>query len=101
SPARPRLPSFPTRRSSDLRARLAAESRDGLRVRERVREQKLDRDGLIELEMTRRDDEAHSALSEDTVDAVLAGEHFAFANGNGQDRKSTRLNSSHVAISYA
>src|SRR5690348_18221813 len=28
-------------------------------------------------------------------------EHFAFGAGEGQDRKSTRLNSSHPSISYA
>src|SRR5690606_42014361 len=70
---------------------LALEARRGLRLTQESRSagpiapavaQKLDRHGRAELEVTRREDDAHASLAE-------------------EDRKSTRLNSSHVKISYA
>ena len=60
------------------RARLAEKSRDGLGVPERVREEKLQRDALLELDVHRRDDDAHPALAEHALDAVFACEHIAF-----------------------
>jgi hypothetical protein len=35
---------------------------------------------LVELEVTSRDDHPHSTLTEDTLDAVLAGEDLSFAD---------------------
>ena len=39
-----------------------------------VGQEELDRDALLELEVRRRDDDAHAALPEDALDAVLADE---------------------------
>src|SRR5699024_12860147 len=78
SAAPPPLPSFPTRRSSDL---LVSGSRHEVRL--------------------------HAPLGADEQELRLRRGH-RYASGNGQrgiyvarDRKSTRLNSSHVSISYA
>src|SRR5690625_5591738 len=53
--------------------------------------EKLGRAGLIAFDV--------ETTSLEAMDAELVG--FSFAVESGQDRKSTRLNSSHVAISYA
>ena len=42
-----------------------------------LRPQELERDPLVEGDVTRRDDDAHAALTEDALDAVLAGEYGA------------------------
>src|SRR5690606_42013096 len=86
--------SFPTRRSSDLRAvwdRVrAVPSPSAARAVEQslrdARERWTDADGVLD----------ETAWSE-WVRAVLANEW----NASERDRKSTRLNSSHVKISYA
>src|SRR5207253_6256412 len=78
---RPRPTLFPTRRSSDLIADVRAPARLPPVVPENVPVQRLPRPRIV----GRRDVE----------DAV----HLQ--NRSRQDRKSTRLNSSHVAISYA
>src|SRR5207249_11129826 len=91
SPSRPppHLHSFPTRRSSDL----ARGRRDALRVRRRLRGGGHDR--ILRLERRRRD-LLHAAHVHLTAPHLL--HHLA---GGARDRKSTRLNSSHVSISYA
>src|SRR5207253_11084548 len=82
-PPRP-LHSFPTRRSSDLPPRLGRDDRHGLRRQEPGSHRAPDRHEHRGLPAPR--DEA----------AALADQGLP-----RQDRKSTRLNSSHVAISYA
>src|SRR5439155_23229917 len=99
SGARRELPSFPTRRSSDLapaveRSQAEHELSELERLREVVVGAELEPGGLV-------------------VETVGSGEHeerHAAAGGDDdyltkpfelRDRKSTRLNSSHVAISYA
>ena len=62
------------------RARLAREARDGLGVAERLGQEELERDLLVELDVVRGDDDAHAAGAEDALDAVLAREDVAFAN---------------------
>src|SRR5207244_12428194 len=88
----PHLHSFPTRRSSDLQ-KLAA---DDLQLRLENRTEML-RGGHAEgLDGRRRRPErrerGHAQVLDPTRDNVPEG---------GQDRKSTRLNSSHQIISYA
>src|SRR5947207_10717249 len=75
------LPSFPTRRSSDLRGRRDDLVEDGLVRKDR------------RIECRELPDPRERALDVRTLDdgAVTRGE----------DRKSTRLNSSHTVISYA
>src|SRR5699024_11879200 len=95
SSARRRLLSFPTRRSSDLTfigdgfAAVSIDAHLGLHIHQ--------------LSAGGEHDEHHAALVEE-VDAVcLGGDSVPHAGGGGavQDRKSTRLNSSHASISYA
>src|SRR5690606_41757829 len=91
----PALPSFPTRRSSDLHdarlhfdgARLRVEGQDAVQVPAVVDHQRL-ADRLPAL--------AAAGAARQDRRAFLAGEL-----DRGEDRKSTRLNSSHVKISYA
>src|SRR5690606_42075228 len=89
-PHRPRRHSFPTRRSSDLRilviraAELRAKRR-GIGVLRRQRE-----DG--------RHLDPRGGEHAGDVDALSRG---VLADRGHRDRKSTRLNSSHVKISYA
>src|SRR5207253_9964462 len=84
------LRSFPTRRSSDLQLRVraaAVQPRERLRQVARSRAQEpLPQPAAAERRRPGED------LAQDGPQA----EHVA-----GRDRKSTRLNSSHVAISYA
>src|SRR5688572_32370466 len=79
----PALHSFPTRRSSDLRHRVAVEQRPAVRLGKLV--------GRV-VDRPR-----------DASGAVVVRDHFrAEAEAVvGLDRKSTRLNSSHSQISYA
>src|SRR5690606_41318032 len=94
------LPPFPTRRSSDL---LAAAFHAERVVRAR---------GLARVDVERgqvvrpRDGVIHERPGDELARLVVAavlGERLADALGEPavQDRKSTRLNSSHVKISYA
>src|SRR5205807_8395472 len=77
---------FPTRRSSDLQRRPRAAGRRGARRRGRRRGAAGERD-------QQRRDEGGGQES---------GAHGDLANAvRGGDRKSTRLNSSHLVISYA
>ena len=52
--------------------RLAQEAAPDLGVVQHLGEQELDRDPLAELEVRGRDDDAHAALAEHALDAVLA-----------------------------
>ena len=78
----------------DLRrgARLAGEARDDLGVRRGLRQEELERDALAELEVHRRDDDAHPAAAEDALDPVLAGEDVARSRSAGAfiGRRDTR-----------
>src|SRR5207253_10037213 len=87
----PPLHSFPTRRSSDLCALL------------RHRHQLANRGLQVIGRGEGRPEAIERAISDaeerlDREDELLAADHDAPVRG---DRKSTRLNSSHVAISYA
>src|SRR5207253_10598428 len=97
----PPLHSFPTRRSSDLKARrpeaavagvLIDENTDGAAASQQLNH-------FAETFAPLKDLEAKSAacLPNVSIDMRIAD---ALVNSRG-DRKSTRLNSSHVAISYA
>src|SRR5699024_12834052 len=100
-PAVPHLPSFPTRRSSDLvfgviGLAFFVEGHDDDRC-------------AVAANLARFFQESFFALTEaDRVDDALAlqaaqagFDHAPFGGVDHQDRKSTRLNSSHVSISYA
>ena len=47
---------------------------------ERLRQQELERDALVELQVRRRHHDAHAAFAEHPLDAVLAGEDLALAD---------------------
>src|SRR5207253_9556489 len=92
------LPSFPTRRSSDLAPRETRQQRQASWV---------DSDLLLidDHRQPRRD---RSRLDPTEVEPLAAGGdrqrdfvRFGRRQHKDEDRKSTRLNSSHVAISYA
>src|SRR5207253_10224036 len=80
SAAPPHLPSFPTRRSSDLSCDRGREPVDH-QARQRTDQQQ-------------RGDDAETEYDDEGALARFRDDHRG-------DRKSTRLNSSHVAISYA
>jgi hypothetical protein len=61
------------------RPRLTSETTYGLGIAKCVRQEELERDLLVELDVMRGDDDAHATDSEDALDAVLPGEHVAFA----------------------
>src|SRR5699024_12540539 len=84
------LHSFPTRRSSDLLS-LEKLNHHDRRVR---RTQKLFREAFLELI-------AEKEYSQITVTEIIKEADYNRATFYRQDRKSTRLNSSHVSISYA
>ncbi len=63
----------------DRGARLAREAGDGLGVAERLGQEELEGDLLVELDVVRRDDDAHAAHAEHPLDAVLAGQNVALA----------------------
>src|SRR5690606_41913761 len=92
----PALPSFPTRRSSDLYYRLAGE------IGGAAGAQLVPRGGMASVvDALRQAAESAGAtvLTGAPVSRILV-EHGR-ATGVALDRKSTRLNSSHVKISYA
>src|SRR5437773_3495274 len=74
------LHSFPTRRSSDLERRRHAHD--------------LERSGVEHLQ-------ARGAVEFDRLDVAVGPDGDGKAQVAVQDRKSTRLNSSHITISYA
>src|SRR5699024_12329678 len=95
------LSSFPTRRSSDL-GKVVMEKMGGDHF---VLYDKLDHtinQFTMEADVTIQDGSS-AALVFGVKDKNLpsASWHAANFNSNNQDRKSTRLNSSHVSISYA
>src|SRR5699024_11854587 len=81
------LPSFPTRRSSDL---LRGEHGEGRPVLGRL---------VIGEDDVRRI--AAGTADHEPVQLRPHGHHLPVRAGDEEDRKSTRLNSSHVSISYA
>src|SRR5207248_11518155 len=85
-PHHPHLPSFPTRRSSDLpgRVRLDRVRHPGVRLDPEW--------GVLGLHQHRRADHVHRGGRR---------VHPPDRSDDHQDRKSTRLNSSHRTISYA
>src|SRR5205814_9772601 len=88
----PALHSFPTRRSSDLGDVLALDDRlVGLNPADRV--VGLDREHLLE--------RVRGAIGLERPDLHLAEALATELRLAAQDRKSTRLNSSHLGISYA
>ena len=59
-------------RSLHRRLRLAQEPRDGRLALDHLRQQDLDRDRLLQIQVARLDDAAHAADADHVVDAVLA-----------------------------
>src|SRR5207244_12462662 len=93
--------SFPTRRSSDLlrpaEADVAGDREDAVRC-EPVQEIRHRLDG-IDVALRHRP-EARGAESDTGVDAAQLDDVVGVAIPGDEDRKSTRLNSSHQIISY-
>src|SRR5207253_9844695 len=99
-PARPRaLPSFPTRRSSDLARARPAQPRSGGARRRREDDPHHGGAGSIGSELARQVARfrPRRIVLLDRAENTL---YFVWVELR-RDRKSTRLNSSHVAISYA
>src|SRR5690606_41447350 len=95
------LPVFPTRRSSDLAVGAEHGVPDGLEEVRGPREE-VGR-SLLHLRVGRRDEHAAEDEGRDDReqrDEPATLEHLAQDARSGRDRKSTRLNSSHVKISY-
>src|SRR5207249_11133050 len=95
-----RLPSFPTRRSSDLVERQVGDDTAADELAEQGSQADLD-----DVPAEHRDDAAAAGGPRELPGEgaeVLCGEDVreGIPEG-GEDRKSTRLNSSHVSISYA
>src|SRR5690606_40937504 len=91
----PHLPSFPTRRSSDLHVEEPrAEPLAGLALED----EPAGRAGRRHLEPAT---EEPTAAAHRTATHQPPAQHRRALGRPGQDRKSTRLNSSHVKISYA
>jgi hypothetical protein len=65
------------------RASLTKESGDRVRSGADLGMKELQSDALPELNVASEDDHAHSASAEDSLDEVLAGEHFAFGYRRG------------------
>src|SRR5207253_9418389 len=93
------LHSFPTRRSSDpegeLRTAFLPHPRQ-LRESLLGGERKPDRLELMVIDSERVVEEHHHAVAREVLKRPMVG-----GDQLAEDRKSTRLNSSHVAISYA
>src|SRR5439155_13468877 len=70
------------------RARLAHEPLLRLGVHHRRREHELQRDELIELDIARRDDDAHPALPEDALDLEFPREDISFTDAH---RRASRM----------
>src|SRR5699024_12241621 len=91
------LPSFPTRRSSDLAA-VSARRLEGPTAERSVGRGQLPIQAvLFDLDDTLLDTASAFAAAV----AAIATEFLPALPAERQDRKSTRLNSSHVSISYA
>src|SRR5205085_12042349 len=88
------LHSFPTRRSSDLRQRARLPMEEPVAGREP--QAPVPRaDDAVDL------DAGHRREFRRLLDVAIAPDHQSAAGPDPQDRKSTRLNSSHSQISYA
>src|SRR5262249_4947161 len=61
------------------RAPLAKEARHHLSASLRLREEQLDRDALVELDVRGRDYDSHASDSEHALDTILANEHVSDA----------------------
>jgi hypothetical protein len=59
------------------RARFPRKAHHRILIVQRFRQQELDRDALVEVQVMRGDDNAHTADAEHAVDAVFAGEDVA------------------------
>src|SRR5690606_42088682 len=92
---RPRVsPSFPTRRSSDLTSAITGESIPvEVELGDAVSAGAINSAGALEVETT-------AAGTDNSLTTIVELVEQAQAE-KGEDRKSTRLNSSHVKISYA
>ena len=75
------LPSLSELVEPHRRARFAQEPVHGLRARERLREQELNREELAKLEVARRHYNAHIPLAEDSLDAIFASKNVPLLNG--------------------
>src|SRR5690606_41533952 len=90
------LHSFPTRRSSDL-ARELDRGGQAFLVHNRIETIETIAARVRALAPRARIGVAHGQLPAEALERVMQG----FVSGEVEDRKSTRLNSSHVKISYA
>lgn len=61
-------------------ARFPRKSRDRLRALRRLRQQELERDLVVQVDVLRSDYDAHAAGAQDLLDPVLAGQDVAFAH---------------------
>src|SRR5207253_4529867 len=93
------LPSFPTRRSSDLSENEANSHYNALQVD--LNSQIKDLQLRVLYTYSRTIDSSTGGSSGDLANVSNPYAGWRFDLGPVEDRKSTRLNSSHVAISYA
>src|SRR5690606_41115132 len=93
------LPSFPTRRSSDLGAMTYQQVRDVVKLLRQSHQQL--RDALEQPRSRSADSRTRLMLEGLRSEEQQLQIALARYDAEGQDRKSTRLNSSHVKISYA
>src|SRR5207249_10444730 len=100
SRAHPALHSFPTRRSSDLRHGEGRRPVARRLLANRKASEPPDRFAKVGPELLTAIGEARASPREGAV-AQEIGEEFDAGLSQRPDRKSTRLNSSHVSISYA
>src|SRR5690625_6214960 len=85
--------SFPTRRSSDL----TKKTKDGYIVEARIKMKSKPENGqVLGIEL-----QVNDAVGSERVGTINVFDSTGNAWNDTRDRKSTRLNSSHVAISYA
>src|SRR5699024_12151305 len=90
------LHSFPTRRSSDL-VQVLFHHRGARQVRLNTATKKARQAAALAL--VQQDEHSHQNCGDDQYD--LQSQNHELATLRVEDRKSTRLNSSHVSISYA
>jgi len=64
-------------------ASLSRKTRELIGVLSGPRQEELQRDALLELQVHRGDDDPHAAFAEDSFDAILAGENIALFDGHG------------------